>query len=314
MGNTTERAGGESMENELMTLKDIAQRLELPESTLRKYRDAYPQFIPYVGSGRERRYREDAVEVFRAIRDCRVEKHLSWEDTERDLLDHFPVNSEALGGKVVVTEDEGNIFLERLEKAVRQLSSQGERQEFVTSTLASELLQMKKALEKLDPIAEDLQVVRRTSYGYNEVVQRQYKESQKYLMKIMELLSMVQGALQYIPRDLEKMMSATPKVEPRVAAPVAAPSAIESQTVTHLREELKLKTAEADKFRDLYVRAKREIDRLREELKKKTIEELYGARKGGAAEASAQVPAGEQEVSKGGKLFFRGKKKSEDRK
>ncbi len=294
-----------------MTLKDIAQRLGLPESTLRKYRDAYPQFIPYVGSGRERRYREDAVEVFRAIRDCRVDRHLSWEDTERDLLDHFPVNSDALGGKVVVTEEEGNIFLERLEKAVRQLSSQGERQEFVTSTLASELLQMRKAMDKLDPIAEDLQVVRRTSYGYNEVVQRQYKESQKYLMKIMELLTMMHGALQYIPRDLEKMMVASPKAEPRVAAvSVAAPAVLEPQAAANLREELKLKTAEADKFRELYVRAKREIDRLREELKKKTIEELYGARKGGAPEA----PAVEQESSKGGKLFFRGKKKSEDKK
>ena len=66
------------MQNDLMTLKDIAQKLGLPESTLRKYRDAYPQYIPTVGTGRERLYRPRAAQVFEAIRRCRAEERLSW--------------------------------------------------------------------------------------------------------------------------------------------------------------------------------------------------------------------------------------------
>ena len=82
------------MEQELLTLKDIALELDLPESTLRKYRDAFPEFVPTVGSGRERKYRRDAVDVFVAIRKCRTEDHLSWEDTAELLSQQFPLDAE----------------------------------------------------------------------------------------------------------------------------------------------------------------------------------------------------------------------------
>lgn len=51
----------------LLTLRQLAAQLELPESTVRYYRDAFLDQIPSVGSGRRRRYPPQAVEVLRSI-------------------------------------------------------------------------------------------------------------------------------------------------------------------------------------------------------------------------------------------------------
>jgi DNA-binding transcriptional MerR regulator len=300
------------MEQGLMTLKEIAQKLGLPESTLRKYRDAYPQFMPYVGSGREKRYKEVAIEVFNAIREYRMDRHLSWEDTEKELTDRFPINPEALGEKAVVGEEEANIFLERLEKWVKQLSSQAERQEFVSSTLATELVKVRQLAAKLDPISEDVKAVRKSTYNYNEVVQRQYKEMHRDFQKIMEMMATLQGAIHYIPKEFERKLqpaavSAVAPAAPPVAAPRPAEPVSESALVARLREDVKQKESEVEKFKDLYVRAKREIERLRAELKKQTLDELY--RPANKAEAeSPRAAQPEQKPAKGGKFLF-GRKK-----
>ncbi len=51
----------------LLTLRQLAQELSLPESTVRYYRDAFLNHIPSVGTGRRRRYPRDAVAVLRQI-------------------------------------------------------------------------------------------------------------------------------------------------------------------------------------------------------------------------------------------------------
>jgi len=51
----------------LLTLRQLAEQLDLPESTVRYYRDAFLDRIPSVGSGRRRRYPRQAVDVLRAI-------------------------------------------------------------------------------------------------------------------------------------------------------------------------------------------------------------------------------------------------------
>jgi DNA-binding transcriptional MerR regulator len=51
----------------LMTLRQVADSLGLPESTTRFYRDAFLDFIPLVGTGRRRRYPPPAVAVLRTI-------------------------------------------------------------------------------------------------------------------------------------------------------------------------------------------------------------------------------------------------------
>lgn len=51
----------------LLTLRQLADELHLPESTVRYYRDAFLDHIPSVGTGRRRRYPPQAVAVLRSI-------------------------------------------------------------------------------------------------------------------------------------------------------------------------------------------------------------------------------------------------------
>jgi DNA-binding transcriptional MerR regulator len=51
----------------LYTLREIARHLDLPESTVRYYRDAFAGHIPTVGQGRRRRYPREALEVLAEI-------------------------------------------------------------------------------------------------------------------------------------------------------------------------------------------------------------------------------------------------------
>src|SRR5579859_3651184 len=53
----------------LLTLKQLAEELHLPESTVRYYRDAFLDHIPSVGAGRRRRYPREAIAVLRSIAD-----------------------------------------------------------------------------------------------------------------------------------------------------------------------------------------------------------------------------------------------------
>lgn len=54
----------------LLTLAEIARRLDIPASTVSYYRDKFRQYIPELGEGRHRRYTEESYEVLRFIADC----------------------------------------------------------------------------------------------------------------------------------------------------------------------------------------------------------------------------------------------------
>ena len=51
----------------LYGLCELARELNLPESTTRYYRDVFSPYVPSVGSGRRRRYPEEALTVLRFI-------------------------------------------------------------------------------------------------------------------------------------------------------------------------------------------------------------------------------------------------------
>ena len=50
-----------------MTLKQIAQEIRIPESTLRLQRDAFAEFVPATGEGRRRRYDAIAARTLKQI-------------------------------------------------------------------------------------------------------------------------------------------------------------------------------------------------------------------------------------------------------
>ena len=53
--------------DKLLTIKEIAQVLNIPESTARYYRDKWPEYIPTRGQGRNKRYEPAAVDILRLI-------------------------------------------------------------------------------------------------------------------------------------------------------------------------------------------------------------------------------------------------------
>lgn len=55
------------MPEELLTIKEIARRLNMPESTVRYYRDKWPEYMPEVEGGRYKKYRPEAVQVIEII-------------------------------------------------------------------------------------------------------------------------------------------------------------------------------------------------------------------------------------------------------
>jgi DNA-binding transcriptional MerR regulator len=66
------------------SLREIAGRLEMPESTLRLYRDEFEEFVLARGEGRRRRYDEAALQVLRDITDW---KKAAWKsEAIRDAL------------------------------------------------------------------------------------------------------------------------------------------------------------------------------------------------------------------------------------
>ena len=78
---------------ELLTIKAIAQRLNMAESTCRYFRDKWPEYMPVVQHGRRKLYRPEAVEVIRIIAEETQERKSAEEIAER-LNALFAVNVE----------------------------------------------------------------------------------------------------------------------------------------------------------------------------------------------------------------------------
>ncbi|MFO8031037.1 MAG: MerR family transcriptional regulator [Desulfohalobiaceae bacterium] len=76
-------------EEEYLTIKEIARRLEVPESNIRYYRDRFQEFLPAVGQGRKKRYKAQALEVFRYIVQA-YQNDLSTEQIAQKLQQDFP--------------------------------------------------------------------------------------------------------------------------------------------------------------------------------------------------------------------------------
>lgn len=66
----TQTAGGE----ELLTLSEVSKRTEISMPTLQRYKKLYQDRIPSVGKGRKQRYPEEALPVFKEIKEENIQK------------------------------------------------------------------------------------------------------------------------------------------------------------------------------------------------------------------------------------------------
>lgn len=55
--------------DELYTLAEIARIIDIPESTCRYYHGKFAEFLPAIGKGKRKKYRQDAVNILRFISD-----------------------------------------------------------------------------------------------------------------------------------------------------------------------------------------------------------------------------------------------------
>ncbi len=80
---------------ELLTMKDIAQQLDIPQSNCRYYRDRYLEFIPTVKHGKKVLYQPGAVKVIEEIARLSARRKSATEIRER-LNSLFAVDIEVL--------------------------------------------------------------------------------------------------------------------------------------------------------------------------------------------------------------------------
>jgi len=76
------------MKNKFYTLKEIAEILNVGESTVRYWRDQYSEFLPYTGEGRKKRYPENAVNMLRFTAEC-VKRGMNSDEIKKALMLEF---------------------------------------------------------------------------------------------------------------------------------------------------------------------------------------------------------------------------------
>jgi DNA-binding transcriptional MerR regulator len=86
------------MPEELLTIKEIARRLDLPESNVRYYRDKFEEYLPHVGQGRKRRYLPQAIEVFALIAES-LKSNVPSEEIALELSRRFPRTPQIRNGQ-----------------------------------------------------------------------------------------------------------------------------------------------------------------------------------------------------------------------
>ncbi|MFP4083553.1 MAG: MerR family transcriptional regulator [Desulfonatronovibrio sp.] len=79
------------MSENLLTIREIARRLDLPESNVRYYRDKFEKYLPSVGSGRKKRFKPEAMDIFEAIVQG-LNQNLSSSEIEAGLAGQFSQN------------------------------------------------------------------------------------------------------------------------------------------------------------------------------------------------------------------------------
>jgi len=110
----------------LLTIADIARQLGLAESTVRYYRNRFPEFIPAVGDGRARRYRPEALDVLRFIADA-MRAQTPAEDVKAALQASFPVNVEPQQQTATTQQQTAAVLRELIADVVRATTADTEK-------------------------------------------------------------------------------------------------------------------------------------------------------------------------------------------
>jgi len=133
-------------ESPLMTIADIAKTLGIPESTVRFYRDRFEKFIPSVGSGRQKRYRPETLDVIRYIAEAYKRNEPHWQ-IEEALSRMVPINAEtpeqtaiasatAQQQNQIVAQEQLFSFMNKMAAALETIAAQKEEIAALQSRIA----------------------------------------------------------------------------------------------------------------------------------------------------------------------------------
>ncbi|WP_432734663.1 MerR family transcriptional regulator [Maridesulfovibrio sp. FT414] len=78
-------------DKKLLSIAEISRLLEVPESTLHYWKNRFAQYLPSTGRNRQKRFRHEAVDVFRLISEMLKQGHTA-EDVMAELSRLYPVN------------------------------------------------------------------------------------------------------------------------------------------------------------------------------------------------------------------------------
>jgi DNA-binding transcriptional MerR regulator len=156
------------MDSRTYTLREIAREMNLPESTLRYYRDAFELHIPTVGLGRRRRYPGASREIFQLIADG-FAQNLAREDIESRIQEVAPATaSRAVTHAAPVRFQRQSETAAPTEELVSTIiDSERERRDIMWQ-LAREIVRMGETLERQQLTL--MQITQHLDWGANRAL------------------------------------------------------------------------------------------------------------------------------------------------
>lgn len=79
-------------DKKLLSIAEISRLLEVPESTLHYWKNRFAQYLPSTGRNRQKRFKSEAVEIFKIISAMLKQGHTA-EDVMAELSRKYPVNA-----------------------------------------------------------------------------------------------------------------------------------------------------------------------------------------------------------------------------
>lgn len=110
----------------LLSIAEISRLLEIPESTLHYWKNRFAQYLPSTGRNRQKRFKSEAVEIFKIIASMLRQGHTA-EDVMAELSRKYPVNAaiESQGPHPTITSAPVQMQQASLEPAIQLAAAMG---------------------------------------------------------------------------------------------------------------------------------------------------------------------------------------------
>lgn len=156
---------------ELLTIAEIAKRINIPESTARFYRDRFDEYIPSQGKGRSKRYKPEAIEVLRLIAERFKNNH-----TATDIADELSLKYSRFVDarpeqqqQTAVEQQQGSAMVVRLM----------ESQVLAIQQMATAMQVVAEQSKEIESLRNELKVIKEEQHNHEEMVAARLAEHDK---------------------------------------------------------------------------------------------------------------------------------------